>query len=414
MKTIATTVPIVLLACAALFGACGGNDGKTHFVGDAVSNSDNAGTTDASGADDAGAPEDAGGPEPVVINMQPLNISFSSKGGQKHTATARLLRPVSCQPAAPCQLIVVVGDRQTSPVPDWLDAGTLLAQATGAVVLVFNLPGRGSGGMKSGGINDYGGEDHVAATKEVMRLTCSASKDYIDRDRCGYLTIGYGLVPAARALSLHGLNSLKFVQSLVDVEGPTDRCSITESPEDVAKGIGPDDGPGVSDSACNFAKQSPHSKVYPPAKDGKPASIICSESAWPITKTDKNCSDIWWQYREPSRSLKTIRQRYWRLQFKHDHRLPSHESSRVAIRSMVSSKSNFFALNLVSQCAKAPTDAECEGKSCWLEGSWGTHFGPAPYAPDGAKALSLETLFGKVVPKYALWVADEKNVKNCR
>ena len=65
-------------------------------------------------------------------------------------------------------------------------------------------------------------------------------------------------------------------------------------------------------------------------------------------------------------------------------------------------------------CSKAPSDAECEGKECWLEGKWGDHFGPGSYAPDGSKELSLETLFGSVLPKYVLWVADDVGVKNCR
>lgn len=406
MDTTGKKLLSALLTLSLCMSGCGGDE-------DALPDDNKGGDSDAGAvAEDVGAGTDSSGNAPVVVNTIPLNIPVTVSG-QQFTLTARLLRPVDCQAASPCQLVVVVGDRQTSPVPDWLDAGTRLAQATGAVVLVFNQPGTGSGGMKSGGVDDFGGEFHVQATKEAIRLTCSASKDYIDNKRCGYLSIGFGLIPAARALALHGMNSLKFVQYLVDVEGPTDRCAISEAPEDLAAGIGPDDGPGVSDSACNFGKDAPHSKVYPPAKEGKPKSIVCSESAWPITKTAKSCTDIWWQNREPSRSLKTISQRYWRLQFKYDHRLPSYESSRVAMRSMVSSKSKFFALNLVAQCSNAPSDADCEGKDCWLHGDWGTHFAPGPYAGEG-KLISVEDLLGKAVPKFVIWVADVTKVPNCK
>ncbi len=178
-------------------------------------------------------------------------------GTSQFTVTTRLLRPVTCQAATPCPLVVVVGDREAEPVPDWESAGESLAQATGAVVLLFNLPGTGAGGMKSGGNNDYGGDQHVSAVKEVIRLTCSKSRPYIDRERCGYLTVGFGLVPTARALQIHGQGSLKSIQFLLDVEGPTDRCAITQAPAEVSKGIGPDDGPGISETACNFGIGAP-------------------------------------------------------------------------------------------------------------------------------------------------------------
>lgn len=415
MNTIGNTLLTLTLTLGLTFGGCGGEEDPPGAGADTNGGSADTTKADSGGADSGGA--DGGGGEAVVVNAIPMNVQYSADQTQ-FPITARLLRPVTCQAAAPCQLIVVVGDRieggAEGPVPGWLDAGTRLAQATGAVVVLYNLPGTGGGGMKSGGIDDFGGEHHVQATKDMMKFACSKANDFVDTDRCGYLTIGYGLVPTARALALYGMNTLKDVQYLVDVEGPTDRCAISAAAEDLAAGIGPDDGPGVSDTACNFGKESPHSKVYPPAKDGKPKSIICSESAWPITKTGKGCGDnLWWQVREPARSLKLIDQRYWRVQFLHDHRLPSYESSRTAMTAMVSSKSKFFALNLVAQCAKAPTDASCEGKNCWLSGEWGDHFAPGTYA-GGSKTISIEDLLGKALPKYVLWVSDTKTVPNCK
>lgn len=409
-------MPALLGLLSLLLCGCGG-DGDT---GGGTSPDNGAGDTVAS--DSGGGAQDSGGGQGAVVNLTPVaipvNVQETPTRKFQYTLTGRIARPVTCQAATPCQLIVVVADREVGPVPAWEGPAIKLAQATGAVVLIFNLPGMGSGGMISGDLsyNDYGGNHHVTAVKEAMRLTCSPSKDYIDQKRCGFLTVGFGLVPVARALQVHGLNSLKFVQYLVDVEGPTDRCAISESPEDKAKGIGPDDGPGVTDTACNFSKTSPHSKTYPPAKDGKPASIVCSESAWPITKTGMDCSEnIWWQNREPSRALQYIAPRYWRLQFKYDHRLPSHEASRTAIKSLVSSKSQFFALNLAgAPCSSPPTDEACEGAGCWLEGDWGNGMAPAPYAGPDFKPVSLDDLFGKVVPKYVLWAADEAKVPNCK
>ena len=412
MHTIGKTLLTLALTLVLAASGCGGDDDPP-----ADSSAADSGGVDSGQTDGEIAKPDSTGPSAIVVNVLPLNIPYSADNTQ-FTVTARLLRPVTCQSAEKCQLIVVVGDRiggaVLAPVPGWLDAGTALAQATGAVVLLFNQPGTGDSAVKSGGKDDFGGEYHVQATKDVMKVVCSKGYDFIDAARCGYLSIGFGLVPTARALALYNSNTLKNVQYLVDVEGPTDRCAISEAAEDVPAGIGPDDGPGVSDTACHFGKESPHSKVYPPATDDKPKSIICSESAWPITHTGNNCGDnLWWQVREPVRSLKLISQRYWRLQFLHDHRLPSYESSRAAMTAMVSSKSKFFAMNLVAQCNKAPSDADCEGKDCWLHGEWGDHFAPGPYAGSG-ETISIENLFGKAIPKFLLWVSDSKTVPNCK
>ena len=214
---------------------------------------------------------------------------------------------------------------------------------------------------------------------------------------------------------MHGLNTLKDVQFLIDVEGQTDRCAISQAPEQKDKGIGPDDGPGVTASACHFGSDSPHSAVFPAAKDGKPASITCSPSAWPITKTGKDCKATdWWHGREPINELKGINTRYQRLQFKHDHRLPSYFSSRHAYSAVASSKSRWFIVNNLPPCKSLPDEDFCDQNPCWLEGSWGNGMAPAPYAGEDHKTISMDALFGEVLPGYVLRIMDDKTYKPCK
>ncbi len=394
------------LACALFLAfvgpaiGCGEDDGDSKD-----STTDAAGS---SGGTDTGT-MDAG--VAVAIDTADLNVTVQVLG-ESMNLKGQVLWPTDCQQAAPCPLIIVVGDRDGGAYPTLTEPGKLLAQRTHSAVVVMNLPGTGPGSLRSGGSNDFGGPNHVAAVKEVMKLL--SKREFVDATKTGFVTIGTGLIPVARALKLHGANTLKSVLFLVDVEGPTDRCAISQAPEDKGKGIGPQDGPGVTDSSCNFDGDAPHSAVYPAAKDGNPASIVCSKAAWPITKTGEDCKSSWWSGREPFKELKAISVRYQRLQFLHDHRLPSYFASRHAYRAVAASQSRWFTLNNFPPCKSLPDDSFCEGNPCWLSGNYGNGMAPAPFAGSDLQAVSPTALFNDVLPGYVLRAMDEKTFKKCK
>lgn len=355
---------------------------------------------------------------PAVAN-EDLSIAVQYLGGSS-TVKGNVLVPTTCQKAAPCPLVVLVGGPDDSPRPTWVAPAQKLAASTETVVVIFNLPGTGIGGHKSGGENDLGGDLQATATKEVLRLV--SERPYIDKTRVGYIGIGYGVVPAAAALNKFSQNSLNFVRFLIDVEGPSDRCAASEAQANPALSIGPDDGPGVSESSCNFGGQLSHAAAYPPANGDNPASIVCALGAWPITDTGIDCSDnSWWASREPARLLKTkgVKVHYQRLQFRHDHKLPSYHASRVMMTAIAGSGSTWFALNDMPPCSPPLSDDVCAGlleqcQRCWLEGTWGTGFGAAPYA--GADHVEIDTteLLGDVLPRFVRRLTDLEASKKCR
>lgn len=411
-------IPVVAaFLTTSLAAGCGSDEGDADAGGSSSSGGTSSGGTSSGGTSSGGASSggtDAGvdtGPA-VSIESTDLNVTVQVQG-DAIALKGSVMYPADCQPAAPCPLVVVVADRDSDAYPKLETPAEKLAAAAHVVVVIFNLPGMGPGSLKSGGSNDYGGPNHVAAAKEVMKLL--SNRGYVDPARTGYLTIGTGLIAVARALKLHGANTLKSVQFLVDVEGPTDRCAITQSPADKDRGIGPNDGPGVTDATCHFTAESPHSAIYPAAKDGNPDSIVCSPGAWPITKTGEDCkATIWWSGREPINELKNIQTRYQRIQFEYDHRQPSHFSSRHAYSAVAASGSRWFTLNNLPPCKSLPDEDFCAKNPCWLKGDFGNGMAPAPYAGGNLSAISTDALFGEVLPGYLLRIMDEKTYKACK
>lgn len=386
-----------VLGLVGALGACGDGDDPATASSGGSSSSGASSSGSSSGGSSSGADSGAvdAGPK-VVVQSEPLNVTVQILPSSA-TLNGKIFTPATCQKAAPCPLVVVVADRDMTGYPTLEEPAEKLAARAEMVVVVFNLPGKGTGGFQSGGEDDIGGNNHVTAVKEVMKLI--STRPQVDATRVGFLTIGYGLVPVAHALRLHGSNTLKKVLFLVDVEGPTDRCAISEAPANKDAGIGPDDGPGATASACHFDADSPHGAVYPAAKDGNPASIVCSPAAWPITKTGKDCKSDWWPGREPYNELKSVAVRYQRIQFKHDHRLPSHFASRHAMKAIASSSSPWFTLNDLQPCSAIPAeDVLKNAAGAYLEGPWGNGLAPAPYAGDDRKVISLGSLFGEVLP----------------
>lgn len=380
---------------------------------------DTAPEADTPAAIDTGSvPAGAVAAEPMLVSIKVL-VAGTQQAAQLKGV---VLHPAVCTDLAPCPLVVVVGDYDGDAFPSYQEPAAKMAAALPANVVIFNLPGLGQGSKRSEGEDDAGGLWHESAVKEVMHLL--SARKYVDKTRTGYLTIGSGLVPVTSALKTYGSGALSKVQFLIDVEGPTDRCAMSQAPEDKAKGVGPGDGAGASDSACKFDSFSPHSAMYPAAKDGKPASIVCSEAAWPITKVKSeadcpkdelpcNCASSWWAKREPRKSMNGLTQRYQRLQFKHDHRLPSYWSSRHAFAAM-GNKSKFYALNNLPPCESLPDDADCATFGCWLAGSHGNGLPPAPFAGTDLQAVSVDSLFAAILPGYVKRVTDEKAFPNCK
>jgi len=395
---------LALGACGTTQTAGGAVPDTSSSVGD---DSKGSGTDSAVGTDTKVAPT-----VETLELLTTINVPVNNEQ-QQASLKGVVLHPVACTLNDKCPLVVIVGDYDGNAYDTYVPAATKLAAGVNVNVVVFNLPGQGPGSKKSSGQDDFGGLWHETAAKEVMRFV--AERPYVDKKRCGYLTIGAGLIPVVRALKVFGTSALSFVNFLIDVEGPTDRCAVSQAPQDDGKGIGPSDGAGASDSSCHFSAAAPHSAVYPAAQDGKPASIVCAEGAWPIAATGMTCSDnTWWSAREPYTYLGDLFTRYQRLQFTHDHRLPSYWSSRMAIKRVAGSKSRFFALNDMPPCQAPLTDDECVGQPCWLEGPYGNGLGPAPFSAGKLKPISIDSLFTQVLPGYVQRMIDDKTYPNCK
>lgn len=395
--------------------ACGGDPAPAAGAADSAQTD----ATDAAADAGCGLPGSSGDASQAATT-EDLQIDVPH-GGTTFTVRGSIVRANICQKAAPCPLIVVVGDRDSSPQPQWQAPAKSLASATASVVVVFNLPGTGIGGHASSGTADFGGDLQAGAVKEVMRMT--SEKPYVDKTRAGFVTVGFGLVPTANALKIFGPNSLKFVRFLIDIEGPSDRCAASQAPANPGRSVGPDDGPGATEAACNFGSVGSHAAAYPPASGDTPAAIVCAPGAWPITDTGKDCTDnVWWQSREPARQLKgsSITVHYQRVQFRHDHRMPSYHASRVMMQAIAGSNSKWFALNDMPPCSAPASDDTCgqllrDCQRCWLEGTWGTGLTPAPYAPAGdLQEITTQELFAEVLPRFVRRVSNPAESPSCR
>ena len=384
------------------------------------------GSDDASGVEEVAA--DVPGHDTVAVNTSKVDAKDLSptinniKDGTPNCSTgceaqvrAQLIQPQDCTASAPCPLVFVVGDYDTPPLPTFTEPAKKLAASAHVIVLLANLPGTGDGAQHSTGSNDYGALWHTATILQLYKTQSLAIG--VDKTKVGFLTIGTGIVPVAAAFYAYP-SDLAAALFVIDVEGPVDRCSMSQAPEDDAKNIGPGDGAGTTDSACHFST-APHSAQYPPAKDGKPSSIVCAPGAWPITKTGSGCDDnSWWIDREPYGKLQKIGARYQRIQFKYDHRLPSHWASRLAMKAMASSQANFFALNDMPACTTINDDdcttLEAGGQLCWLAGAYGNGLPPAPYAGADFQPISWDALFTEVLPTYVGAIIDTKTYSKCK
>ena len=410
-------VLMVITAASACIGKAASGDDAAATSGDGAAGSDDTGgADDAVGGDVPG--HDAVAVDTTKIEAKDLSavIKINDQGQQFDASVkTQMLHPQDCTADKPCPLAIVVGDYDTPPLPLFTEPARKLAASAHVNVLLVNLPGTGDGTQHSTGKNDYGALWHMTTLVQLFKTQSIAIG--VDKTKVGFLSIGTGIVPVAAAFYAFpsDLASSLFV---IDVEGPVDRCSMSQAPENDLKNIGPGDGAGASDSACHFSV-APHSAQYPPAKNGAPASIVCAPGAWPITETGSGCDDnSWWVDREPYAKLQKIGARYQRIQFKYDHRLASHWASRLALKAMASSQSNYFALNNMQPCTTV-TDADCAtleagGQLCWLAGAYGNGLPPAPYAGADFQPISWDALFTEVLPVYVDTMVDVANNPKCK
>jgi hypothetical protein len=402
----ANHLPATLLLTALTALGCG-----ETTTGPATPNpADSAASVDSGGSGGGSGGGDATTLPAAKVSKEEFDLSIGPVLDVTTKAKGVVIRPDSCTASAKCPLVVVVGDHGASPYPAYLEGASQMAGALQVGVILFNLPGRGEAQYLSGSKkdDDIGGPLHYTAVRDVLKL--KGKGDWMDTGRVGYVTIGTGLTPVAKALKTFGsvapMNQVKF---LIDVEGPVDRCDYSQAAADETLGIGPEAGPGVSEGACHVSSGAPLSAMYPPGKDGKPDSIVCSENAYPISKTGKNCTEgTWWSDREAFNYLKETNLRYQRLQFKYDHAMPGYWASRKAVQAVVSSKSPYFQINNMEACGPAFSDEDCAGLPCWLEGPWGNGIAPAPFAGADFKAITPTDLFTQVLPGYVARMLDDK------
>lgn len=400
----------VCVAALALMGAlpgCGEDDAAPAKSGKDTTQQDSASGNDTSA--DVAQP-DVG--SPVDVEVKPLTITVSAGDVQAKIAGVEI-RPETCTPEAKCPLVFVIGDRTEGAFPAYQNGAEQLAKALKVGMVVFNLPGQGQGANKTNGPDDVGGTVHKAVVNDVIKLRKAAQ--WVDASKVGVLTIGSGLWAFGSAYKTYKSGAVGTVAFLIDVEGPVNRCGLTQNPANEAAGIGPGDGPGATEGACQFGV-APQGSQFPPAQGNKPAAIVCSPAAYPILNDpDRSCEkSIFWNSIEPYFTLKDANYRYQRIQLRYDHQQPTYWQSRLAIGAIASSKSRYYALNDMQACSAPLSDDECEGLPCWLQGGWGNGLPPAPYAGQDWVQVTPDALMTQVIPGYLLRMLDTTANPNCK
>lgn len=397
-----------LLLLAPACGDDGGSSPGGGFGSDAAiqPGSDTAG----GGGDAAGADITGGG---YVVTAQPMQIQSGGK-----TIHIRRYVPYGCEAATPCPGVVIVPDGTQGGDEFFGDeVPELLAGAAHVIVSRYNPPARGVGTFKSDGVEDYNGKSHQDVLKDVL---LALDKNQDTTEKIGVISFGYGLSAAAASLASYQPTNLKFVDWLIDVEGPVNRCYITQAASDPDAGI-TGDGVGVTDSKCDFDKFGlTRDEAFPTSlPEGTPKSLICSKNAFPIKQTGKDCTDdIWWADREPKKFLSKIQGAYLRLQMKYDHVQPSRtgallgvyyaiQSSDLKVKQLNDVEANQpvhtwgDAACLQAGCYLAPKDLgnalafqTCQGFTCESRDNAFKSVMP------GYKAMTLATFAEKVLPKY--------------
>ena len=391
--------------------------------------SENSSSTDNSAGDVStnepgvfGNSADATLTNPISTSNGPIDFGMVIEEKNSQLTDGELLHfnqfiPEGCTSDTPCPFLMLVSDKATSGdeffgeiTPRWL------AAKTGAVVATYNAPGRGVGGRKSTGDEDYNGTVGQDALSDVLNYMI---KNVRTNDQVGIISFGYGLVVASGAFSRFKASKLKEVDFLLDVEGPVNRCWTTSAPGNIDTGIDKD-GPGINESRCDF-DLGPRPEAFPPLlPGGAPAAVVCNENAFPIKGTGINCEeDAWWQEREAKTFLDDIQGNYLRIQMLYDHRQASRWAALEAIKYVVKSDvENHIMNNMVpNQPLHTVGDATCLENGSYLdftssglgnsivfpecfEGECVDYPNPYAAAFEGYEPMNLDSFAENILPLY--------------
>ncbi|MFH1530899.1 MAG: hypothetical protein ABIK09_09230 [Pseudomonadota bacterium] len=350
---------------------------------------------------------------PPVVDIETVGDQLVSISGVGGTIKARFYTPHGCDADDPCPGLVLVpdlGEAGTERYPTDLVKG--LAVLTETVIAVYNPPGFGDGAERSAGDEDFGGVRDQDALKDVLDRLADAAG--VEEDHMGVLSFGGGLAAAAGAVARFGPTNLTYVDYIIDLEGVTNRCYLSQSPYTIDPGGNHvnTDGPGPTLSRCDF-QWFPREVKFPAGTssngkgtDGTPNAYICNKFAFPLAEAGSTCADDpWWKEREARTYLPDLEVHYLRLQFLHDHWQPTRYAARETIRWLVQgSRQASFQLNDFAKDAMLAgyTEVQLEGAGAYLAPPGiGNGLGSAIYDDDGNfEAVTPEELLLLVLPKY--------------
>lgn len=358
--------------------------------------------------------EDTTQVEPESVWTETEVVSWSDSG-QTRKVAMRYFRPEeSCTEATPCPLVVLIPDHLEGGLDTLSQHGIPLARALQCVVVVFNAPGRGTGYDASSGEEDFNG---TTGQDSLVRVIKEASMvKAVDPDRVGIVSIGFGTTMAAGALGRFHETGLAEVDFLIDVEGPTNRCFMSQSPFLVNEAEGwyiNEDGDGwQSPGRCDFDLH-PRKEKFPAGTssdgkgtDGTPNSYICNDNAFPLVQAGVTCDDDdFFNTREPKILLNKMGVHYLRLQFLYDHEQPTRLASLEAIH-FATTNSNLLSVQLNNLAVDQPNLSKyseqqlLDAKAFLTIGGVGNGFGTDVYAESGFSAISSTELWQKVLPAY--------------
>jgi hypothetical protein len=322
---------------------------------------------------------------------------------------ARAYRTVKCTDKYFCPLLVVVPDLNPKGILFTDEDLSNLAREAGAVVVTYNPPGTGEGERISGGTVDFGGQADQDALKDV--ITFAHKQDYVLRSVVGVVTLGDSLVVGAGAAARFKETNLPFLDYLIDVEGPTNRCFATLSPYTGGQRPVKSDGAGISTARCDFnlydrlTKFPEGSSTDGKGTDGTPDCFLCNSNAWPLFEAAQTCDDDgWWTDREAKGFLERLPIHYLRIQFLNDHRQPTRLAAREAFRWLAAGgKSLSYQLNNLQ--ANKPitslTEEQLLTAGVYLDlPGLGNGLGEGTFAQTGFSQVSPAEFFRYVLPKY--------------
>lgn len=321
-------------------------------------------------------------------------------------------RPAKCWDGNPCPAVVLVPDKDHGGIEEFECCGKDLAAKLGdTVIITYNPPGRGGSGEQTSGEEDYGGPGAQDTLKDVINMM--RKHQHIKEEGFGIVSLGNGVADAAGAVARFQATFLDYVVFLIDIEGPTNRCFITQSPYyvDPEGWYINSDGPGVSYTRCDFDFYDRPTK-FPAGTssdgkgtDGTPNAYLCHQNAFVIADSGKTCDqDVWWNKREAKTYLKDLKIHYLRLQFLHDHEQPTRHCAREALRWVTQADTASYQINnvTINNNLQGYSEEDLEEMGVYLSySSIGNGWGTDVYDDNGDfDKISQKELMLVVLPQY--------------